>query len=184
MKRLEFLAGTRINEAAHELVLHAPACADFNGITIRARYATTNPSDIVAKFTRDTDNRHVAWTQSRAGRAAAADMEARRRAMQNVMDGLLAALPMVDMTSPIAVLTWVKAALRPADMATVTYDHEMVVERFRAHGWEPGANCDDDFRPEDARNVAGWIVGQWLVCRHPMLERFIEDWANKFVEAA
>jgi hypothetical protein len=184
MNRLSFLPGTSIKEAAHELVLHAPARADFNGIAIRARYATTRPRDIVAQYEHATNARQIAWKHSKAGKAVAADLEARRVAMQNVMDGLLATLPTVDMGSPIAVLTWVKAALRPADTVGVVYDHAAVVLRFRVHGWDVGANCNEDFKPWNARNVAGWIVGQWLEHRYPGLDRFIEDWADKFVGAA
>lgn len=71
MKTIELLAGTHIVTAAAHLVAHAPARADFNGITIRARYATTKPSDIVSRFRYLCDLRAVAYSESPRGKRAA-----------------------------------------------------------------------------------------------------------------
>jgi hypothetical protein len=42
----------RIPEAAAKLVANAPARGDYWGVTLRARYATTNPADIEAHYRR------------------------------------------------------------------------------------------------------------------------------------
>lgn len=50
MKKLEWVPGTRLERIARELVLNAPACTSLNGIQLRAKYPTTNPRDIVARY--------------------------------------------------------------------------------------------------------------------------------------
>jgi hypothetical protein len=86
----------------------------------------------------------------------------------------------LDFDDADAVLRWVEAAAQPADRIGVTYDHNAVRAWFVGHGWGVGVNCGDYFDAEDERNFAGWIVGQWLASRYPMVDRFAADWRAKF----
>lgn len=180
MKTIEFYPGTNIDEAAEALVRQAPAAAMFNGIRLRARYATTSPRDIVAQFQRNLDEQHIRWTNSAAGKRSRAEQERRRQEAQALVDACIEDLTGLDMGDPWSVLAWVDRMSGPADHVDVTYDHEGVVRRFVAAGWKPGANCKPHFDGEDARNFAGWIVGQWLASRWPSVSSFIEDWRAKF----
>jgi len=76
-----------------------------------------------------------------------------------------------------------RAAREAADRVIalgVKYNHETVIEMFKTRGWFPNVNCDDQFNADDARNFAGWIVGQWLDCKHPGVIWFIEQWCERF----
>jgi hypothetical protein len=53
MQTIIFTCGTNINEAIAALCAHSGATrGDFNGITLRARYATTRPTDVLIEFRR------------------------------------------------------------------------------------------------------------------------------------
>lgn len=59
MRTVEILPGTSIRFAAAQMVVAAPARAMFCGIPIRARYATTQPEDIVKQYERDDAIRRI-----------------------------------------------------------------------------------------------------------------------------
>lgn len=86
MQTIDIIAGTRIEDAAALLVARAPACAEFNGLRIRARYATTRPVDIVAKFFRDSETRSIVWAASPEGKRSATKMAEWIAKMQAIMD--------------------------------------------------------------------------------------------------
>ena len=67
MKTIGLLPGQRIETVARVLCCAAPARADFNGIPLRARYATTKPRDIVASYWRKVCERSWA-AQARSQR--------------------------------------------------------------------------------------------------------------------
>lgn len=180
MKTIEFYPGTNIDEAAEALVRQAPAAAMFNGIRLRARYATTSPRDIVAQFQRNLDEQHIRWTNRVAGKLSRAAQERRRQEAQALVDACIEDLTGLDMGDPWSVLQWVDRMVSPADHVGVMYDHGEVVRRFVAAGWEPGANCKPDFDGEDARNYAGWIVGQWLASKWPGVSTFVASWQERF----
>lgn len=180
MQTINLTPGTTIDRAAKMLVANAPARADFNGIPIRARYATTRAADIVRHYEIRSDLRAYAYHHSPAGIAAALRDAADIAAKQDAIDSLVRGLPLLDFDNPAAVLAWVEAAADPADRVGVHYDHGRVADRFDAAGWPEGANCGDAFDGEDERNFAGWIVGQWLACRYPGVVRFVAQWRAKF----
>ncbi len=53
------LFGLLPHEAAARLVANAPACGDYFGFPMRARYATTRAADVVEQYYRDVQRR--AW---------------------------------------------------------------------------------------------------------------------------
>lgn len=57
MIELQTLPGDRIEDTAEKLVRACPARAIFNGVAVRARYATTNPRDIVTQYYRISNER-------------------------------------------------------------------------------------------------------------------------------
>jgi hypothetical protein len=57
VKTLNLIPGQRIENVAVRLCALAPARAAFNGIWIRAKYATTKARDIVAYYRRCSDER-------------------------------------------------------------------------------------------------------------------------------
>ena len=180
MKTIELIAGTDIATAARMLVANAPARATFNDIPIRAKYATTKPHDVVARYHRLCDEHAVIWANSPKGRAWAASAAAEVKEAQAAVDRGVAALGSLEFTNVDAVLAWVESMLDPCDHVDVKFNRAEVVAVFTTHGWEPIANCGDAINPDDARNVAGWIVGQWLKSGYPNLGGYIADWRAKF----
>ena len=180
MRSIIFTAGTSIDNAARALVSNAPARGEFNGIAIRARYATTNPRDIVARYHIMTELRGIVWQASPEGRRIRAEQERRTAEAQSTMDRLVDLLPDLPMTEPASVLAWVREAAGPADRIGVRWDRDAVKAHFAANGWLPGVNCGEAFNGDDARNFAGWIVGQWLKYGFPGVDRFVDDWRAKF----
>jgi hypothetical protein len=180
MKTIELTCGTHIDAAAVRLVQNAPARSEFNGIPIRARYATTCPRDIVREWERRMETLSVIYRNSPAGKRADADRLTDILDAQLKIDICLAALPDLDITDPGAVLSWIVDMAEPSDRVGVTFDKPGLVELFARHGWGANVNCGEDFDGDDARNVAGWIVGQWLHCGYPIVTRFAEQWRAKF----
>lgn len=70
------------------------------------------------------------------------------------------------------------------------FDLPMLVLAFALGGWDPNVNTGDEFDGDDARNFAGYIVGQTLHCYQTMgacphvIHRFIADWRAKFIASA
>jgi len=184
MRTIDLLAGTDIRDAAALLVASAPACADFNGIRIRARFATTNPRDIVAMYWRLSDERSYVYQCSPEGRRAADESKRDVAAKQATVDRMMLVLP--DFDNVPAVLAWVDEFTSAADRVGVMFNRSVIVDAFKAGGWPPGINCGDDFDGDDARNFAGRIVGQVLdgyekhgACP-PIVHSFVEQWSERF----
>lgn len=183
MLTIEPRPGQRISEVARLLVANAPARAVFNDITIRAKYATTNPADVVREYDRRSELRSIASANSPAGKALKAEGEAQAALARSQWAACEAELPTLDFADVAAVLGWVERAAGPADHVAVTYDRAAVVEVFRRGGWTPNANVGADFDEGDARNFAGWVVGQWLV-GYPHVTGFVEEWRRRFAGEA
>lgn len=181
MRIIETLPGDSIDHAARQLVAAAPARATFNGVPIRARYRTTKPGDIVARYMAITELRSIAWRSSPEGKRVAAETAARTAECQANMTRLVGELGAVDMTDPAAVLAWVEQAAEPSDRRGVTWDRAVVIGYFKANGWEAGVNCGVNFRADDARNFAGWVVGQWLQSGFPNVSMFAAQWRERFM---
>lgn len=180
MQTIDLTPGTTIDRAAKMLVAKAPARADFNGIPIRARFATTRPEDVERHYLIRSDLRAYAYQHSPAGIAAAKRDAEDIAAKQGQIDALMTALSSLDFADSAAVLTWVEAASDPADRIGVKVPMGEIAQAFGSRGWHAGANCGEDFDGEDERNFAGWIAGQWLATRWPLVARFIADWRAKF----
>ncbi len=180
LTKIDALLGGHVEEMARQLVAHAPAVCDFNGIRIRARYATTRPADIVAYYMRCLSENSITWKHSPEGRRYEADRVQRVEMASAKMKIAMAALSSLDFDDAGAVLGWLESVLEPADIVGVEYDRARVQRLFAKAGWISGANTGQAFEPENSVNVAGWIVGQWLRCGYPGLGRFISDWRAKF----
>lgn len=183
MQTLIPIAGTRIEDAAAMLVAHAPARATFNGIPIRARYATTRPEDIVRHFLWNLELRSITWNHSPAGVATKMRAAEAQDAAQRTIVACLERLPSLDMTDSAAVLSWVGEMTDPVYHVGVDYDHGATVAWFAAAGWLENENCNEAFDGTNAVNFAHWIVGQWLASKAPV-GRFIRDWQAKFTVQA
>lgn len=179
MNTIDLSPGTHISEAARELVRLAPARATFNDIPIRARYATTQPRDIVNEYHRRSEIRYIVYQHSAKGRAQAAERARDLAAKQAIVDTQIDALGSLDFTNCKAVLAWVEATAPAADRVDVSWDRAAALAAFKAHGWGRGVNCGPDFDPLDPRNFAGWIVGQWLD-GFANVVHFIVDWRTSF----
>lgn len=180
MQTYDLLPGTRIDDAATFLVQHAPARADFNGIALRARYATTRPGDLAAYYSRKMDERGIIWSNSPEGKRTLAEQGARTAALQDTANRCMHAIATIDFSDPACVLRWVEDMADPVDRIGVSVDRERILSVFAANGWEPGVNCGDAFDGNDPRNFAGWIVGQWLASWYPHAPQFIAQWRERF----
>ena len=175
MNVIDFRCGTDIDNAACALVAAAPARGVFNGIPIRARYATTAPADIVREYHWRSELRRIVYRNSPRGKAAAAADAKDISSKQAIVAGCLATPP--DFADDAAVLTWVETV---ALANRIGVDVSAVKAALLANGWESGVNVGEDFRIDDPRNFAGYIVGQWLHCEYDVVLRFIADWRAKF----
>lgn len=184
MKTIQMMPGESIDYAARTLVAVAPACAMFNDIKIRARYATTRPADIVSRFGRLLAERAYAYRMSPMGKADDVRSQADIAEKQTIINRMLDEFP--DFTDCAAVLTWIDAFAWAADRVGVTFEFGAMLPTFALEGWPAGVNCGDAFDSEDPRNVAGWIVGQALDCYQKsgsapgVLHKFVADWRARF----
>ena len=188
MRTINILPGTTIDRAAQILCAHAPARFNFNGIEVKARYATTRPADLVVAWRRKMDARAVQWSPERTARERRDAEEV--KAAQAATDALLAALPSIDWSDHAGPIAWLVAFSVPADRAGVRFDHAAVYRAFLSHAYDAGVYCDDAF-DETSRDIfARYIVGQALDALlrgwapHPMIERFAAQWAQRFAAAA
>lgn len=185
MKRLEshVALGMHLKTAALLLIENAPACMMFNGILIRAKYKTTRSRDIVAQWERTLATQAIVYYHSPKAIKQRADRVLDLACNQAKVDAALERLwPTTSLNFNVAsdVLAWVESIVDPSDDVDIVIDMSAIQATFAAYGWETNANTGPYFNQEDARNVAGWIVGQWLKCRHPMAAEFAKDWRAKF----
>lgn len=188
MKKLDLLPGTLISRASAMLVEQAPAHATFNGIAIRARYATTHPRDVEAHYHRLSELRSIQWRASPAGRTYA-ERDAREiREAQEKLDALMVLLMKLSATELAdtgATLAWITHAVALLDRVGVVSDKPAIVLAFEAAGWVANACCGDAFDGEDEGTFARYIVGQFLNglnhgAANPEIMQLISDWRAKF----
>lgn len=188
MRTIEFMPGTRVDEAAAELVhvaeKYGEAQGSFNQIMLTAKRDTA-PEDIVEYFHRESAARAEAWRNSPEGKAYEARRVADVATNQAVHDRLVAQLPELDFGNPVSVLNWLCAIQGATDHAGVSVNKAAILEAFTAHGFTPGANCGADFRADDSDNVFRWLVGQALdglqhVAIHGVIHDFAAGWKAKF----
>ncbi len=176
-----------LETVAAQLVEQAPACMSFNGIDIRAKYKTTRVMDIVREWERRYETQSIIHYHSPAAIKDRADRVTELAGSQAKVDAALARLwPSTSLNFNVIedVLAWVESIVESAEDVDIVLDWSAMRATFAAFGWEPGANCEAYFDANDARNVAGYIVGQWLECGHPMATMFIADWRTRFAPLA
>jgi hypothetical protein len=178
MRTLNLTVGTDILRAAEMLVLSAPAYAEFNGVPIRARYATTRPRDIVAHFRRLCDKHSAAYQNSPEGKREAEESRLDIVAKQATVDRLCAGLPNFQL--PGDVLAWIEEIAPAADRIGVVCDRSKLTLQFAIGKYYSNANCDDHFNGDDPINFARWIVGQWLSSGNSKIVMYIRHWRERF----
>ena len=189
MRTITLHCGTRLEDAAAALVAHAPACAEFNGIKLVARYATTQPRDIERQYRLTLEHQGAVWRASPAGKRAAAERAATVAKHQRIVDECMSELGELRLDDPLgeeldAILRWTERIADAADDVDVRLDRASLRLYFAEHGWQRGAFCGDEFRPDDPRVHAGWIVGQWLDCWYPGVSTFAQRWREQFMRTA
>lgn len=187
-RRIEFMGGCRIEEAARQLVMaaaeHGSAVGAFNDIDLVAT-AESTAEDIVADYDAQRYARAEAFRKSPEGIATARAAEQRRTDLQQQHDALMRDLPSLDFKDEVAVLDWLCAMQGPSDHIGVIKRSDTIVATFRHHGFEPGVNCGADFRKGDRDNEFRWLVGQALdtleTCAiHGIIPKFAAEWKGKF----
>jgi len=87
--------------------------------------------------------------------------------------------PPADLTNDHAVLGWLRAYIHAADRAFVYV--ELNEDIFHAAEFFGDMNTEDNYRPEDAHNSAGYLVGQAMSGGAGLiLAGWINDWETKF----
>lgn len=180
MKEIKVYIGCMVLGAAENIVKNAPAFCMFNGIRLEAQSTDDKPEAIVATYHAECEKQAREWRDSPEGKASAAKQEARRVDLQNIADASMAHLASLDFTSCDAVLAWVEQMADPCDHVGVDVSKRTIVTTFKLHGWGVGVNTGDDFKKDDERNFAGYIVGQFLECWHPIVAKFVADWRAEF----
>lgn len=179
MKTIEVTCGQTIEAAARKLCAAAPAKADFNGVTVRARYATTRPEDVAKEYWRRSQARSVMWSPERTAREAR--WAAEQKATRERIAAECAALPSIDWTTHDAPLAWVERVAdetipNAADVASV----------FREHGYMANACTEGAYNGEDPDNAGRYIIGQAIANLdrwggiHPMCGEFVRRWRERF----
>jgi hypothetical protein len=152
----------------------------FNGITLYADGASTVES-IVADYHAQSEAKAKAWRASPEGKRATKEAADRQEALQLKADGLMHQLPSLDFSNVVVLLDWLSAIEDPRDHIGVKVDEQLIIDTFRAHGYEPNANCGDEFKEGDPDNYARWIIGQALnIPAYPAVSMFTEKWKEKF----
>jgi hypothetical protein len=184
MQTIEILPGATIEQAARILCDHAPARCCFNGIDVRARYATTQPADLVATWSAKMHAQSVAWSPARIARAEQSKREVEQA--QAKVDALITALDAIDWTDHAGPIAWLVALSEPAARIGVHFDHAAIYRAFLSHAYDAGVYCGEAFDETSRDIVARWIVGQGLdailrgMAPHRMIERFAAQWAERF----
>ncbi len=187
--RIEFPAGCHVDKAAQMLaaaaVEHGAAEGEFNGVTMLAD-GRMSAEEIVAKWTRDMDEKAVAYRNSPQGEAAQAESEARVTSLQEAHDLAMQDLRTLDWSSDVVVLDWICRIQDATDHVGVVVRARDIVDAFRQHGFEPGANCGEAFKADDRDNVHRYIVGQALDnlmsigAIHGVIHKFAGNWKTRF----
>lgn len=184
MRTIDILPGTDIEHAAQILCAHAPARFNFNGIEVKARYATTRPADLVIAWRRKMDARAVQWSPERTARERRDAEEV--KAAQAATDALLAALPSLDWSDHAAPIGWLCAFSVSADRVGVRFDAASVMSIFTANGYAVNVYCGEAFDPASRDIYARWLVGQGLsgiadgYAPHGMVREWADGWRAAF----
>lgn len=189
MKTIDFSAhvGMRIDRAAQLLVDNAPARGLFNGVSIRARYATTHPRDLVNEYHWQRTLRDIRYAHSPKGKAEQREREQRRIERQSQVDVLVASLPIFG--DPLSVVLWIRAMIEAMDMVGVLVPTSQIARAFRDHGYRRDMCTGDDYNHDDIHNTACYLAGQFLAILEPnslggntlrfLCDQWIERWSPK-----
>jgi hypothetical protein len=193
MKKIESYPGEHISKVAARMVEAVldetemtttavpTVMAEFNGTTIYATLSSTVES-IVADFNRQFEENARAYRESPEGKESVRRQESQRQQSQAKADDLMAQLPLLRFDDVVCLLDWLCEMEEPRDRVGVKVKTDEIISVFRIHGYEANVNCDADFRPDDADNVARWLIGQALSIPYvPLVRKFREDWKQKFL---
>jgi len=181
--------GIHISTAAQMLVEAAWKTGDargtFNDITLTAARGET-ADDIIARYNSECEKRAEAYRRSRDGIKAAEDNRLEIQAAQATHDRLIIELATIDWSDRGVILDWICAMQGPSDRSGVNKDTATILATFAQHGYRPGVNCDEAFKPGDADNEFHWLVGQalatlQLVAIHGVVHKFAADWKSKYL---
>lgn len=194
MQTYEPMVGNTINHSAEEMVRLADktnemVTASFNDIQL-----TANPGDnaenIVKFYSEESTRRAETYRNSPEGKQAVVEAEERKQVAQSKLDKAMTELSVLNFSDLTAVINWLEKVRDPSDYVGVVTPHEQIVATFRKHGFEPGANCGENFNGEDKENFAGWLIGQALDglagsvhAIHQVFHKFADDWRGKFAQA-
>ena len=180
MKTIEFMPGETIESAARKLVAAAPAQGTFNGIKLTVNENYIGSDHVVFDYKLKCAGRAATYAASPEGKRAAAEAAERYVQAQATVDAHVLAIAHLNFADTDAILSWVEGVAIAADHINIELDRAALRNVFGNGGWVIGVNCGADFKADDERNFAGWIVGQWLNCWSPMVGGFIEQWRTKF----
>lgn len=183
-------AGIHITTFAKALVNaaaeHGAAKGTFNGVEIVADRAATCES-LCAEWDQKREAAAVAYRNSPEGKAAAAKREAEVQTRQERHDALMRDLATLDFANDVAMLDWLCAIQDSTDDVSVLVNKPVILAEFSRAGFKSGANCGDEFNPDDRENVFRYIVGQALDglesvgAIHGIIHKFAADWKAMFL---
>ena len=189
MHTVGFPAGMHIQGAAEQLVAaaaqHGEAQGIFNEITLTAQRDTV-PGALVDFYHQESERRAEEWRNSPEGRTATAKREADLQTAQETHDAKVRELATLDFKNDVEVLDWLCSIQDATDHVGVSVNKVKIINKFRAHGFDPNVNCGKHFKPDDRENVFRWLVGQALdglqsVAIHGIIHEFAADWKSKFL---
>lgn len=190
---VKFLVGCHIDSAAEQLVAAAEdvgsAWGFFNDVKLNATRGA-KAEDVVADWHAENKIRTEAYERSEAGKKAAADREARRRAAQSKHDSLMQELPSLDFSDFEAVLDWVCQMQEPSDHVGVIVRSQTIAAAFEARGYKANENCGEAYKRGDRENMFRYLIGQALSgliegpAIHPIIHKFADQWRAQFGRAA
>lgn len=158
---------------------------DFNGITLTACEGMT-AKELEAQYYAKSQARRVEYEQSPEYKAQLERDAKELEELNAKAVVLMARLEAMNWGSLREVLDWCAEVQPVADRIGVQMDKKRVVALFNEHGFEANVNCEEDYKENDAENVARYIIGQALDgfkrvgAPHGALIHFVQKWRKKF----
>jgi hypothetical protein len=161
----------------------------FSCIPLRAN-GRTSVDEIVRAYWDERKRREKEYANSPEGKRARREARKEERKRRVQLRDVMAKLPDLNFSDMDAVIAWLGElqGLSSSGIHPAPWQH--ILEIFKAHGFTPRMNSGKNFRKEDERNFAGWLIGyalDGLECVGAISARyhdFAKQWHERFRQPA
>lgn len=158
---------------------------EFNDVKIVA-HKDSDPRQLEAEYFRKMNHKIAEYEKSEEYQSEKLKSQNLNRLVQSKLDDQMTKLESLDFANHKQVLQWLCDIQDYTDTVNVKVPVATIVSIFEENGYYPNVNTGDNLRPDDASNVAHYIVGQCLDCLnnmgaiHGIVHRFTKEWNEKF----